>query len=100
MEVTGHENPIIVGLMGKLVCLTRLRVTSIQWFLVGLEFPLEATTEQELVFTIDPESTALNAAMFTCKITTELQIYEKTVSIIVRGGSHNIYIICTLGNDF
>ena len=86
MQVTGHENPIIVGLAGKLVCSTRLHATSIQWFLVGLELPLEATTEQELVFTIEPEDTALNAAMFVCKVNTSSHTYEKTITITVKGG--------------
>lgn len=86
MDISGHEEAIIVGLPRKLTCSTRLQVTSVQWFLVGLEVPLETTTEQKLVFTVDPEDSALNGAMFTCKVSTVSNTYyEETITLTVKG---------------
>lgn len=85
MEITGYEEPIILGLTRRIRCSTRLPVVGIQWLLVGVDIPLESTTEQELVLTIDPEDTALNGAMFTCHVTTSSTTYEQTVKVIVKG---------------
>ena len=85
VEMFGHEDPIIVGLTRKLTCSTKLHVTSIELFLVGLGIPVESTTEQELVFTIDPEDTALDGAMFTCRVNTASSVYEETITLTVIG---------------
>ena len=79
------RSPVIVGLSGDLVCSTRLNVTTIEWFLVGLDIPLESTAEQELTFTLEPEDIALNGAMLTCKVTTARSTFEETVTINVKG---------------
>ena len=85
MEMSGYRDPIIVGLTRKLTCSTKLHVTSIQLFLVGLDIPMESTIDQELVFTIDPEDTALDGAMFTCKVNTASSVYEETITLTVNG---------------
>ena len=81
----GHENPVIVGVSRDIVCSTQLNVTTIEWFLVGFNAPLENTTEQELTFTLEPEDTTLNGAMLTCKVTTARITFKETVTIRVKG---------------
>ena len=58
-----------------------------EWFLVGVENkPVDADLdEQELTLTIDAQTTGLNGAMFTCRVTdVEGKQYEETVTIRVK----------------
>ena len=85
MEITGYENPIIVGFGGKLVCSTRLQATALYWFLDGIDIPLETTAEQELELTLNPDDIILNGAIFICEVRTETMIHRRNVSITVKG---------------
>ena len=69
MEIHGHEKPIIVGLTVNINCSTHLNLTSMEWFLVGVDDSLEKSYNQHLTLTIDAKTTGLNGAMFTCRVT-------------------------------
>ena len=59
-----------------------------EWFLVGVdEKPVEADLdEQQLTLTIDAQTTGLNGAMFTCRVTdVEGRQFEESVTITVKG---------------
>ena len=88
VEVHGHDKTIIVGLEDKIYCSTHLNATRMEWFLVGVDDkPVEADLdEQQLTLTIDAQTTGLNGAMFTCRVTdVEGKQYEETVTITVKG---------------
>ena len=90
MEITGYENPIIVGFGGRLVCSTQLQVTALHWFLDGIDIPLETTAEQKLVFTLNPDDIPLNGAIFICEVRTDSNVYRRNASITVKG------ILCSI----
>lgn len=86
MEISGHEKPIIVGLMWDINCSTHLNSTSMEWFLVGFDDSLEKSSNQHLTLTIDAKTTGLNGAMLTCRVTdVEGNKYEESVTVRVKG---------------
>ena len=67
-----------------------------EWFLVGVEDkPVDADLdEQQLTLTIDAQTTGLNGAMFTCRVTdVEGKQYEEGVTIRVKGDF--VFFICS-----
>ena len=93
MEITGYENPIIVGFGGKLVCSTQLQVTALHWFLDGIDIPVKTTTEQQLRFTLNPDDITLNGAIFICEVHTESNVYRRNASITVKGTLCSLMIV-------
>ena len=86
VEIHGHEKPIVVGLTEEIHCSTHLNATKMEWFLVGVDDPLEISYGQHLTLTIDAKTTGLNGAMFTCRVTdVEGDQYEESVTITVKG---------------
>ena len=86
VEIHGHEKPIIVGLTEDIHCSTHLNATEMEWFLVGVDEPLEKSYGRHLTLTIDAKSTSLNGAMFTCRVTdVDGDQYEQSVTITVKG---------------
>ena len=86
VEIHGHEKPIIVGLTEDIHCSTHLNATKMEWFLVGVDEPLEKSYGRHLTLTIDAKSTGLNGAMFTCQVTdVEGNKYEESVTVTVKG---------------
>ena len=85
--ITGHENPVIVGLSGNINCSTLLNVSKMEWYIKGFDDPVESVTgESSLLLTLNPESTALNGTSVICKATaTSGKVYEETVVIMVKG---------------
>ena len=86
--MSGHEDPLIVGLSRRMNCTTYLNVTRMEWLLVGLANPVEERNsgEKELVMTLNPENTDLDGAMFTCRVTiTSGEKFEETVTLQVKG---------------
>ena len=104
MEIHGHDKVIIVGLEEKINCSTHLNATQIEWFLVGVDDkPVETELdEQQLTLTIDAQTTGLNGAMFTCRVTdVEGKQYEDSVTITVKGkfkhhGGSLFYCPCSI----
>ena len=93
--MSGHEDPLIVGLSRRINCTTNLNVTRIEWLLLGLPNPVEERDdgEQELVMTVNPKNTDLDGAMFTCKVTiTSGEKFEETVTFQVKGIVYTYYI--------
>ncbi len=88
LEVTGHEDPVIVGLSGSINCTTSLQVVRMEWVLVGVGDPVEEREDggQSLALPLEPETTGLNGAKFTCRITTKNgKKFEETVTVKVKG---------------
>ena len=87
MEIRGHEETIIVSLMIKINCFTHLNTTQMELFGVGVNLPqAKSHGKQNLTLVINATSTALNGAIFTCKVTVvEGKQYEESVSIRVKG---------------
>jgi len=86
VEIHGHEKPIVVGLTEEIHCSTHLNATKMEWFLVGVDDPLEISYGQHLTLTIDAKTTGLNGAMFTCRVTdVEGDQYEESVTVTVKG---------------
>ena len=91
MEVSGHENPVIVGLSSRIKCTTYLNVTRMEWVLVGVD-PVEERNDggQELDLSLKPDSTGLNGAMFICRVTTTRgKVFEEPVILKVKGKTYN-----------
>ena len=87
MEISGHENSVIVGLSGNINCSTHLNVSQLEWYIKGFDDPVEsATGVNSLPLTLNPEGTALNGTSVICKATTTGgKVYEQTVVILVKG---------------
>ena len=88
MELSGHEDPFIVGLSRRMNCTTYLNVTRMEWLLVGAVDPVKERDDggQELTKTLKPNDTSLDGAMFTCRVTTTKgQKFEETVTVKVKG---------------
>ena len=86
VEIHGHEKPIVVGLTEDIHCSTYLNATEMEWFLVGVDEPLEKSYGRHLTLTIDAKTTSLNGAMFTCRVTdVDGDQYEQSVTITVKG---------------
>ena len=88
MEVKGHEIPVIVGLSGSVNCTTSLQVVRMEWVLVGVGDAVEERDDggQSLTLPLKPETTGLNGAKFTCRVTTTNgKKFEKTVTVKVKG---------------
>ena len=91
MEIRGHDTPIFVDVVREIYCSTRLNVTQIEWFHIGLNDSLsqeKSYGSQNLVLTINASSTELNGAMFMCRVTdVDGKQYEEGVTIRVKGDS-------------
>ena len=89
VEIRGHKEAIIVDVVHELYCSTRLNVTQIEWFHVGVNDSLsqeKSYGSQNLVLMINASNTGLNGAMFTCRVTNvEGNQYEESVTITVKG---------------
>ena len=87
MQTTGHEKVLIVGRTVHISCTTILRgYAKIQWLLGGLPFPLESSTTQEVILPLELESTRLDGAMFTCRISwLDGAMYDETITLKVKG---------------
>ena len=63
---------------------------------MGVEEPVERSEdgEQSLILTLNPDTTGLNGATFTCKVTTadSGKVFEESVTIKVKGEPIYIYI--------
>ena len=96
VEVSGHEDPLIVGLSRRITCTTYLNVTRMEWVLVGVPDPVEERNDggQELDLPLNPNNTDLDGAMFTCRITTAREnFFEETITIEVKGYSYIKYLL-------
>ncbi len=87
MQTTGYEEVLIVGLTVHIFCTTTLKNhEKIQWLLGGFEYALESSTTQEVVLPLELESTGLDGAMFTCRITgLDGAVYDETITLKVKG---------------
>lgn len=96
MEIHGHEETIIVGLMIKIHCFTHLNATQMEFFHVGVKLPqAKSHGKQNLTLMINANSTGLNGAIFTCRVTdVERKQYEESISIRVKGDSAYLIVVC------
>ncbi len=86
LEIHGNEHPLLVGLESVILCSTHLRVTKMEWLLVGLDFSLAVSQTQEVSLSLDLTSVSLDGAMLKCKVaTTYGGVYEKTITTAVKG---------------
>ena len=87
MHITGNEEVLIAGLTVHIFCTTNQKGhAKIQWLLGGFEVPLETSTTQEVVLPLELESTGLDGAMFTCRITgSDNAVYDETITLKVKG---------------
>ena len=87
MEIHGHKEMIIVGLMIKIYCFTHLNVTQMEFFGVGVNVPqAKSHGKQNLTLMINASSTGLNGTKFMCRVTdVEWKQYEESVTIKVKG---------------
>ena len=87
--ITGHESPLIVGLPRDITCTWsgETNATKMEWFLVGLDaIPIEsADNSNSVVLSPDPNTSGLNGAMFTCRVTLDNETYEETITLDVKG---------------
>ena len=61
--------------------------TKIEWFLVGLDaIPIEWTSDSNsVVLSPDPNTSGLDGAMFTCRVTLDNKTHEETITLDVKG---------------
>ena len=88
MEVSGHEDSLIVGLSRSINCTAHLNVTRMEWLLEGTVDPVEERDDggQELVMTLNPKNTDLDGATFTCRVTTvKGKMSEEAFTMKVKG---------------
>ena len=89
LNVTGHEEPLIIGLSRDIICTWNgTNATTMEWFLVGLDaVPIETKTNSNVILlSPDPNSSGLDGAMFTCRVTlADGKQFEKTITLEVRG---------------
>ncbi len=86
LEVQGNDNPLLVGLEPGIRCSTHLRVTKMEWLLVGLDFVLAVSHNQEVSLPLHVTSAGLDGAVFKCRATTSYGgVYEETITIAVKG---------------
>ena len=86
LEVTGYENPIIVGLSGTLRCSTILNVTTIAWYKTGIDTALESSTSSTVDLVLTPNTAALDGTSYTCQaMTASGEKHTETVTIQVKG---------------
>ena len=87
--ITGHETPLIVGLPRDITCTWsgETNATKIEWFLVGLDaIPIEsADNSSSVILSPDPNTSGLDGAMFTCRVTLDNETYEETITLEVKG---------------
>ena len=64
-----------------------------EWFLVGLDaIPIQSTTNSNsVVLSPDPNTSGLDGAMFTCRVTTTTGTEYETITLQVKG-HHTIYV--------
>ncbi len=79
----------MVGFEPVIRCSTHLRVTKMEWLLVGFDFALETSHMQEISLPLDLTSDGLDGAMFVCRATTSTGVYEETITIAVKGNNHS-----------
>ena len=92
VNITGHETPLIIGLSRELVCTWRGEedAARMEWYLslAGLDTgPIKSETNtSSLVLSPDPNSSGLDGALFTCRVTTfSGEHFEETITVEVRG---------------
>ena len=101
VEIRGHEETIIVGLMIKIYCFTHLNATRMEFFHVGVNLPqAKSHGKQNLTLMVNANSTVLNGARFMCRVTdVEWKQYEESVSIRVKGDSVYLIVMCKRYGD-
>ena len=57
-----------------------------EWYLFGLDtIPIESKAgTNSLILSSNPNSTALDGIMFTCRVTVGLEQYEETINLFVE----------------
>ena len=88
VEVRGHETPVVIGLPHNITCSTHLKVTRIEWVVtaVGNAVETEEGGAQSVVLPLNPTTTGLNGAEFTCRITTaQGKTFSEIISVEVKG---------------
>jgi hypothetical protein len=95
LEITGHSEPIIVGLSGTINCSTLLNVSKLEWFIGGIKELSESREGTKFVtLTFTPQTTAWNGTSITCRATTHNGgVYEESVDIAVKGMVYELYVI-------
>ena len=98
--ITGHETPIPLGESRNILCKWHgNNATKMEWYLFGLDtISIESKTHtNSLVLSSHPNSTALDGAMFTCRVTVGLQQYEETINLFVESTYHwKLFIVETI----
>jgi hypothetical protein len=88
LEINGHETPVIVGFMRSINCSTHLEVSKMEWVVVAVGNAVEADDDggQSLVLPLNPPTTGLDGAEFTCRITTARgKVFSETITVEVKG---------------
>lgn len=89
--ITGHETPVLLRESRNVLCEWHgNNATKMEWYLFGLDtIPVEAKADtNSLVLSSHPNSTALDGAMFTCRVTVGLEQYEETINLFVESMHH------------
>ena len=96
ITVTGQETQILVGETRDIICTWHgHEADKIEWYLIGLDAtPIEsATNTSTLILSSYLNTTALDGAMFTCRVTVGLDQYEETITLFVGGMFHENYFM-------
>ena len=91
LDITGHEEHLIIGISRDIVCSWNgdANVTKMEWFLVGLGAGEAIETvmgKSSILLTINPSGEGLDGTMYTCKATTsDGQAVEESITLNVKG---------------
>lgn len=91
MVITGHETPVLLGKPRNVLCEWHGKnATKMEWYLFGLDtIPIEAKTgTNSLILSLHPNTTALDGAMLTCRVTVGLEHNEETINLFVESTHH------------
>lgn len=83
MQITGHEQPLIIGTAASINCTTDLDVTTIEWLNgTGTVIAMSSTgTALELEF--DSVNSDLNNYEVTCRVTSPYGTQQQSVTLTV-----------------
>lgn len=85
--ITGHKTPVLLGASRNIFCNWHgSSAAKMEWYLFGLDtIPIKSKADtNSLILSFNPNSTALDGTMFTCRVTVGLKQYEETISLFVE----------------
>ena len=81
MQITGHEEPLIIGTSASINCTSDLDVTTIEWLDGMGTVVVMSSIDAILGLELDPVTSDLHNQVFTCRVTSPYGTQEQNITV-------------------